>query len=258
MTGPLLDQLKAAFYSKDIVIPNPDHLPPDQDAAEAMRDALLPVLGEIGAFKLGATIAAVRANLGLGRQFFAAIPNTRIFADGEAVPVDAARQTGVESEYAFVFGRDLTLVDAALSADELLALVVSVHPAIEIPGSRFAVLAGHGGPALVADAGATGALVVGAGQAFKDFAALTDAPVRLEIEGEEPVLGGGAVIDGGPAGPLLAFVKTALARGYQIRAGQPIVTGSCTGYVVVPRGKQITAHFPALNSEISTSFVIEP
>ncbi|WP_431283397.1 2-keto-4-pentenoate hydratase [Humitalea sp. 24SJ18S-53] len=240
-----------------MVEPAPGDIPTDLAGAERIVDAIAPKLGPIGAFKLGATIAQVRATLGLPRQFFGTIPQSRIYPDGGDVPFVAARQRGVESEYAFRLARDLTAADAGLDEAGLIAAIDTVHPSIEIPGSRFVGLGAHGGFGLVADVGAVGSFVVGPGQKLGDPARLTDAPVILEIEGSDPVTGGGAVIDGGPFGPLLTFVRTALARGYALKAGQFIASGSCTGYIDVPTGTLVTARFPALDSSVSMRFAAE-
>ncbi|PZW43073.1 2-keto-4-pentenoate hydratase [Humitalea rosea] len=251
---PLAARIAAAFDTVDVVSPEPGEIPTDLAGSERIVDAIAAKLGPIGAFKLGATIAQVRATLGLPKQFFGPIPQSRIFPDGGDVPAVVARQRGVESEYAFRLGRDLTAADADLDLPGLIAAIASVHPSIEVPGSRFSGLGAHGGFGLVADTGAVGSLVVGPGSPLGDPARLTDAPVILEIEGQDPVPGGGAVIDGGPIGPLLAFVKTALARGYALKAGQYIVSGSCTGYVDVPLGKRVTARFPALDAAVTMRF----
>ena len=250
----LARRLAAAFDGHDVVLPSSEELPSNIDEAERIEDLILARLGGIGGYKLGATIAQVRATLGLPRAFFGPTPASRIFADGAEIPAAVARQRGVESEYAFRLARDLMDADAGLDAAGLRAAIGSVHAAIEVPGSRFAGLGAHGGFALVADAGAVGSLVVGGGQPLGDPARLDDAPVILEIEGQEPVRGGGAIIDGGPFGPLLGFVRSALARGYALKAGQVIVSGSCTGYVEVPVGRRVTAHFPALGTSASLRF----
>jgi 2-keto-4-pentenoate hydratase len=250
----LAARIAAAFDTLEVVEPRPGELPADQDAAERLVDAIVARLGTVEAYKLGATIAAVRANLGVSRQFFGPIPGNRVFADGSEVPAHLARQRGVECEYAFRLSRDLTPADSGIDRDGLLAAIGSVHASIEIPGSRFTGLGAHGGFALIGDTGAVGSLVVGSGEAVGDPARLDEAPVILEVEGAEPFTGNASVIDGGAFGPLLTFVQTALARGYSLKAGQVIASGSCTGYIEVPAGKLVTARFPAINGVVTMRF----
>jgi 2-keto-4-pentenoate hydratase len=251
----LPERLAAAFETADVVVPAAGELPADMPAAERIKDALARTLGPAHAFKLGATIAAVQANLGLQGPFFGALPASRVFPDGATVAGGAARQTGVESEYGFRLSRDLTEADLPGDVAGLAGIIDAVHPAIEIPGTRFAALGVHGGLALMADGGAAGALVLGPAQPFDPGADFNAAPVVLEIGGKQAAEGRGDIIDNGPLWPLLAFLRKALATGYTLRAGQVIVTGSCTGYIEVPRGETVVARFAALGgAEVSMRF----
>ena len=193
----LAARIAAAFDTAGVVEPRLDEIPQTMDAAERMEDGVAAMLGPIGGFKLGATIAQVRAALGVPRPFFGPLPQDRVRGDGAELRGDRIRQRGVESEYAFRFGRDLTHTDAEIDVAGLADAIASVHAAIEIPATRFARLGGHGGLALVADIGAAGFLVVGPGEPLGDPERLNKAPVILEIEGADPVHGSGAVIEGG-------------------------------------------------------------
>jgi 2-keto-4-pentenoate hydratase len=253
---PKLARLLAdAFDTAHVVVPAPEDLPQDMTAAAAVKDSLGRQIGPAVAFKLGATIAAVRANLGLSAPFFGALPASRVFADGATVSGAAARQTGVESEYGFRLARDVTADTLPADAAGVAALIDAVHPALEIPGTRFASLGVHGGLALMADGGAAGALVLGPAVPFDPAADYTGAPVLLEIGGKPAAEGGASVIDNGAMGPLLGFFRDALAAGYALPAGTVIVTGSCTGYIEAPRGERVVARFPALgDATVSATF----
>ncbi|MBO1075796.1 2-keto-4-pentenoate hydratase [Roseomonas marmotae] len=257
---PKLARLIAeAFDTAQIVIPEPQDLPADMAAAARVKDTLARQLGPIAAFKLGATIAGVRTSLGLSRPFFGVLPESRVFQDGATVSGPGARQTGVESEYGFRLARDITADDLPKDATGVAALIDAVHPALEIPGTRFASLGIHGGLALMADGGAAGALVLGPARPFDPLADYATAPVTLEIGGKTAAEGRGDIIDNGPLGPLLGFFQDALAAGYTLKAGQVIVTGSCTGYIEAPRGAKVVARFAALgDASVSMSFGAGP
>lgn len=255
MAAPsLVERLTAAFRGRDVVVPGPGELPDTIEAAERLQDAWMPALGATGGYKLGATIPAVREALNLPRAFFAPIPRDRIFPDGASVPSGIARQTGVECEYGFRLGRDLPAGAEPLDARTVKDAFDAVHPAIEVPGTRFARLAEHAGVGIVADAGALGCLVLGPAVEGIDPDSLGDAPVRLSVDGEVVVTGSGVVMDGGAFGPVHAFVNRARARGLSLRAGEVVVTGSCTGYHVVERGRGIAATFEALGAGVSLRF----
>ncbi|WP_430912056.1 2-keto-4-pentenoate hydratase [Methylobacterium sp. sgz302541] len=255
MAAPsLVERLAAAYGGRDVVTPRPGELPDTIEGAEALQDAWMPLLGATGGYKLGATIPAVREALNLPRAFFAPIPRARIFPDGASVPEFVARQTGVECEYGFRLGRDLPAGTDPLDEGTVRAAFDAVLPAIEIPGTRFSRLAEYAGVGIVADAGALGSLVLGAPIEGIDVESLGDAPVTLSVDGETVVTGSGAVMDGGAFGPIHAFVNRARARGLSLRAGEVVVTGSCTGYQVVERGREIAASFAALSAGVTMRF----
>ena len=77
--------------------------------------------------------------------------------------LQAVAQAGVESEIAFRFGRDLDPRGAPWSAEEVRAAITGVHPAIEVPQTRFAALGQFGAFGLIADNGASGLGIVGEG-----------------------------------------------------------------------------------------------
>ena len=254
-TAELARALSEAFPTTRVIEPAPGSLPLSMDEGEALMDAMMAPLGPFTAFKLGATIPAVRETLGLPRFFFGPTPAARVVPDGSVLGPLLARQRGVESEYGFRLARDLQPGDSV--PDDLTALFDLVHATIEIPGSRYVGLGAHGGLALSSDGGAVGALVLGAGIPVADFSQLDLLPVILEIDGVEAVRGSSTVIEGGAAGPLLMFLRGALARGYSLGAGTVVATGSCTGYVEVPVGSVVTSRFDALGLAVSCRFSAE-
>src|SRR5262249_13065423 len=56
-----------------------------------------------------------------------------------------------EAEFAFRMGRDLPPRSRSYSVDEVLAAVATLHPAIEVPDSRFDDFTIVGAPSLIAD-----------------------------------------------------------------------------------------------------------
>ncbi len=56
-----------------------------------------------------------------------------------------------EVEFAFRMGEDLPPRDAPYASEEVLAAVAGLHPAIEIPDSRYSRFTEVGAPQLIAD-----------------------------------------------------------------------------------------------------------
>ena len=248
------EALSRAFASGAELALRSGEAPQSQDEAEALRDAAARGAGPIKAWKLGATIPAVRRDLGLSRQFFGPLPASLVFEDGAELDGFHTRLRGVESEYGFELARDVAPGDAELGPDAFVRLFAGVRPTIEIPGTRFASLGQYGGFGLVADFGAAGGLVLGPARRLETFAHLDAASVRLSFAGRQVACGSAEAIEGGAAGPLRVFLRQALEAGYKLQAGQTIVTGSCTGYLKAPPGERVEAAFDALGASVSVTF----
>lgn len=240
----LAARLLAAHQSGAPISPTVAETVPTLDAAEAVQDSTIAGLGPIGGWKLGATMASVRTALGVPRIFLGAVPAGRVIL-GDRLAGPWQGPVGIESEYAFRFQRDLPPGEAEISTDAVIAAIGSVHAAFEIPASRYVSgIGGEGGLMLVADNGAAGWLVIGEGREPAAIPDLVHAEVQLIVEGKACAGGTAAAIDGAPFEVITAFVRLAHARGYTVRAGQFVATGSCTGYTQVPLGMKVVAEFP--------------
>jgi 2-keto-4-pentenoate hydratase len=177
-----------------------------------------------------------------------------VFEDGAQVQGFSTRLRGVESEYGFELAHDVAADDDERDDEDFVKLFACVRPTIEIPGTRFASLGLYGGFGLLADFGAAGGLVLGPACELKNLSRLDTGPVRLSFGGREVAVGSAQVIDGGAMGPLRIFLRQAMKAGYRLRAGQTIVTGSCTGYQKAPPGERVEAAFEALGASVSVTF----
>ena len=75
----------------------------------------------------------------------------RVLADGATVPLDGNIMMVAEAEFAFKFARRLPKRANPYTQDEVLDAVESLHPAIEVPDSRYNDFAKVGAPQLIAD-----------------------------------------------------------------------------------------------------------
>ncbi|GAV36068.1 2-oxopent-4-enoate hydratase [Roseomonas mucosa] len=240
----LAAKLIAAVRDRAVLAPQPAEIPASLAEAEAVQDAVVAgTIRKIGAWKLGATVKSVREGFGLERGFFGVLPAERVLPSGAEPPASDLPQAGVESEIAFRFGRDLDPRGAPWSAEEVRAAITGVHPAIEVPQTRFAALGQFGAFGLIADNGASGLGIVGEGVADWTPEELLDLRVSVSFDGAEAASGTGALVEGGPFGATVAFVALANARGYTIQTGQYVLTGSCTGCLQPPRPGLVRASF---------------
>ncbi len=131
-------------------------LPPDlrpADRAQAYKiQAFLedysaaPLFG----WKIAATGLAGQRHIGVDGPLAGRLLAERVIADGGECALGANRMRVAELEFAFRMGSDLTPRDTDYTQDDVLAAVASLHPAIELPDSRFAHFETAGLPQLVA------------------------------------------------------------------------------------------------------------
>ena len=90
----------------------------------------------------------------------------------------------VEVEFAFRMGRPLPPRSAAYTVEEVLAAVETLHPAIELPDSRFADFTAVGAPQLIADDACASLFLLGpaADPTWRDLD-LVEHPVRARWAG---------------------------------------------------------------------------
>ena len=218
----------------------------DLDFAESVQDAMLDTLALPAAgWKLGAGTHASRAALALDRCFSGLVPADRRLHAPATIAPRANETIRVECELAVRLGAD---VDPGAHVDRAAAarLVAALHPAMELPQSRFGPAGAPGSAALVADNGAAGFIVVGAAAA----PALLDGPVavRLLVDGLEQARGGLDALTDHPL-DLLADHLTRLARrGYRLAAGEYVLLGGLTPPLAIAPGATAVADFGALGS----------
>ena len=213
----------------------------------AVQDGLAASAGlAVAGYKIGATNARVQARFGLDAPF-----SGRIFADfvGESplhVPAGRVNFHTVEPEFDFVMGTTLAPRAAPWTRDELRRAVASVHPAIEIPDSRYTDWLSMTAPDLIADNAIAGLLCLGPaaeGGLARDLAA---QPVALRRNGEAAGEGAGRHVLGDPWNVLVWLANHLSARGTTLEAGQIVTTGSATDILVCRPGDTVTADFGPL------------
>jgi 2-keto-4-pentenoate hydratase len=177
----------------------------------------------------------------------AALHADTIFETDE-LPASLFHVIGAEAEIAYRFGRDLPPEAGPYDREAVLAAVATMHPAIEIADTRFAVFGAVDAHSQRADQQNHGVLVLGPG--LSDWRGLDPVtqPVRLTVDGKtlHDHVGGNSAVD--PV-RLLVWLANEGARSLGgIRAGQVVTTGSCTGTDFVTAPTRIAAEFPGLGS----------
>lgn len=174
----------------------------------------------LGGWKVGLTSGQARDSMGAGFRPFGYILDSRIFASGANIALDAFERVGVENECCFTIGRELA---GEVSRDEVLDALDGVAPGFEINERRLA--ADATAPERLADDLSQWGIVAGPSRDVSgvDFESLV---VTLARDGEavETVAARGHIEDHFTS---IAALAAQLSRfGRTLHPGQRVITGS--------------------------------
>ncbi len=198
-------------------------------------------------WKIAATSAAGQAHIGVDGPLAGRLLAEMVHADGATLPFGGNRMRVAEAEFAFRMGRDLAPRTAPYSVSEVLDAVAALHPAIEVPDSRFADFATVGAAQLIADNACGHQFVLGAeapavwrGLDLAAHRVIGRVGMRLEREGR------GSNVLGDPR-LALAWLANELSRyGMTLAAGQIVTTGTCLVPLEIGPGDAVSAMFGEL------------
>jgi 2-keto-4-pentenoate hydratase len=227
--------------------------PGDVDAGHAIQAEWPAVSGlAVVGWKIAATSTAGQAHIQVGGPLPGRILEDAAHGEGATIALSGNRMRVVEPEFAFRLGADLPARAARYTSGEVLAAVATLHPAFEVPNSRFADFARAGEAQLLADNACCGEFVFGAA-APPDWRQLDLAAHRVRARvtaasGQERFMrdGEGRAALGDPRAALLWLVNALRERGIALRAGQTISTGTCMVPLEVEPGDAVDADYGLL------------
>jgi 2-keto-4-pentenoate hydratase len=182
----------------------------------------------LAAWKLAATSIAGQKHIGVSGPLIGRYVAERVVPSGNFVPFGNNGMKVAEIEFAFRFGSDLPPRAKPYSTEEIFDAVASMHPAIEIPDSRFERFERVGELSLIADNACAHWLCIG--KAAPDDWRKLDLAVFTptgQIRGKEPITGKGANVLGSPRAAMTWFVNELSSLGITAKAGQIVSTGTC-------------------------------
>ena len=231
----------------------PPALRPTGHAQGHAIQAQLPfVAGErVVGWKIAATSLAGQAHINVSGPLAGRILSCFVVENGAALSLAGNRMRVAEPEFAFCLGRDLPPRAAPYSVPEVLDAVATLHPAFEIPDSRFAEFTRAGEAQLIADDACCGPFAFGraapAGwreidlRAHRVLGSVSNADgVRLTREGE------GRAALGDPCAALAWLVNELSSLGIALEAGQFVSTGTCMVPMAIAPGDRAQADFGVL------------
>lgn len=200
-------------------------------------------------WKIAATSAAGQAHIGVSGPLAGRIFADTVVPDGGACSLAANTMRLAEPEFAFRFGRDLAPQSKPRSPEEVLDAVTTLHPAIELPDSRYKDVVHAGEAAIIADNACAHGFVLGPpapdGWRRLDLAALRlSAQVGARYSRE----GVGAAVLGDPRAALAWLVNEMSSLGLTLRAGAVVTTGTCCQPLDLEPGDGVHVDFGPVGS----------
>jgi len=198
-------------------------------------------------WKIAATSTAGQRHIGVDGPLAGRLLAERVHGSGATLPLGANAMRVAEAEFAFRMGRDLPPRSAPYAVDEVLAAVDTLHPAIEVPDSRFEDFAAVGAPQLIADNACAHEFVLGPATAA-DWRGidLSAHAATGTVVGKLERGGAGANVLGDPRAALAWLANELSGIGVPLAAGQVVTTGTCVVPLPVAAGDEVIADFGAL------------
>lgn len=198
-------------------------------------------------WKIAATSAAGQAHINVDGPLAGRIIRENVFDSGADVPLGANRMRVAEPEFAFRMARDLPPRRHPYSTQEVVDAVAALHPAIELPDSRYQDFTAVGPAQLIADDACAHLFVLGDAAASDwrrvDLAAhrvIGRVGDRLTREGE------GANVLSGPLDALAWLANELSGLGVALKAGEVVTTGTCMAPLPIGPGDAVGADFGEL------------
>jgi 2-keto-4-pentenoate hydratase len=233
----------------------PECRPGDRAEGYAIQDRVIGVSGQrVAGWKIAATSQAGQRHINVEGPLGGPLLDLRSVPGGAAVSLAGNHMRVAEAEFAFRFGRPLSGRVEAYSVDEVLAAVASLHPAIEVPDSRYVDFTKVGAAQLIADCACACWYCIGP-PVTADWRRhdLVRHAVTAHRNGAVAGSGSGANVLGDPRVALTWLVNELSAFGRSIAANDVVMTGTCVVPVTVAPGDHVRMDFGAYG-DIEVSF----
>jgi 2-keto-4-pentenoate hydratase len=206
-------------------------------------------------WKIAATSKAGQAHIGVDGPMAGRLLAERRIPDGGSLVLGSNLMKVAEMEFAFRLGEDLPPRGEPYGQAEVLAAVSALHPAIELPDSRYDRFETVGELQLIADNACAHYFVLGGAAPERwrdlDLAAYT---VRGLKNGAVSETGMGANVLGDPRVALTWLVNELSRFGMALKKDQVVITGTCVKPMPIAVGDRVAGDFGALGG-ISVAIV---
>jgi len=203
-------------------------------------------------WKVAATSLAGQRHIQVSGPIAGRLLRERTHPSGLQLSLAANRMAVAEPEFAFRMGRDIPPRRSPYSAVEVTAATADLHPAIEVPDSRFVEFTSAGEAQIIADNACAHEFVLG-DAAPQNWRAIDLSTHRVHAEVSGPTHryareGSGAAVLGNPLAALVWLVNELSSLGITLHCEQVVTTGACMVPLEVRPGDDVLADFGALGA----------
>jgi 2-keto-4-pentenoate hydratase len=204
-------------------------------------------------WKIAATSAAGQKHINVAGPMAGRILAETVIADGGMAPMAGNNMRVAEPEFAFRMRADLPPRLSPYAVNDVLDAVDTLHPAIEIPDSRFADFAAAGEAQIIADNACAHMFVLGAPTCanWRALDLVEEKPV-ITLDGKQ-YLGHGRNVLGDPRVALTWLANEIRQLGLTLRAGEVVTTGTCHPPLPIQSGDRFAVDFGTLG-KVSVAF----
>jgi 2-keto-4-pentenoate hydratase len=217
--------------------------------AEIERTSDKPLFG----WKIAATSEAGQKHINVEGPMAGRILAETVLADGGVASMAGNEMRVGEPEFAFRMAKDLPPRARPYTVQEVLDAVATLHPAIEIPDSRFADFVSAGAAQIIADNACAHLFVLGPPTAanWRALDLIEEKPV-ITLRGQRYV-GHGKNVLGDPRVALAWLANELSGLGITLKAGEIVTTGTCHPPLPIQSGDMFAADFGSLG-KVSIGF----
>jgi 2-keto-4-pentenoate hydratase len=204
-------------------------------------------------WKIAATSEAGQKHINVDGPMAGRILAETVIADGGTADMAGNEMRVAEPEFAFRMLKDLPACSTPYTIQQVLDAVDTLHPAIEIPDSRFADFVSAGAAQIIADNACAHLFVLGppAPSNWRALDLVEEKPV-ITMRGRQ-FIGHGKNVLGDPRIALTWLANELRQLGITLKADRVVTTGTCHPPLPIQSGDRIECDFGSLG-KVSVGF----
>jgi 2-keto-4-pentenoate hydratase len=204
-------------------------------------------------WKIAATSEAGQKHINVDGPMAGRILAETVIPDGGTASMAGNEMRVAEPEFAFRMRIDLPARTTPYTMQQVLDAVDTLHPAIEIPDSRFADFVSAGAAQIIADNACAHQFVLGS-PTSADWRSLDLVEERPVVSlGGQQFIGHGKNVLGDPLIALTWLANELHQLGVTLKAGQIVTTGTCHPPLPIQSGDLCAVDFGSLG-KVSVGF----